>query len=258
MSSMKWTFGDIYKKVSDYLGTGTSPSGTALTKAKDITFRGYMKFLFPLNPKDSEIYTWSFLRQEFKIVTEANKFVYPLPDNFERFDQNGKITYGPDENNTFLTYVPLHKIHEHRNFSVASSEPFLYSIRTAAFDKVVGSKKELVLYPTPSAAYELIGYYIITPAKPESDGDFFIGGPLESDAILQCCLAVAENDEDEQMGVQTERAVEMLHTLIRKDSGDSPDSVGFVVDGNLDVGSLFDYRKWWIPRGPHTVYGYEL
>jgi hypothetical protein len=100
--------------------------------------------------------------------------------------------------------------------------------------------------------------YVITPDKPEADTDYFIGGPLESECIMQCCLAIAENQEDEKIGVETQRAVESIQTLIRKDKGVAPDTVGFVHDGGIGRGSVFDYRKYWIPRGTLTVYGQEL
>ena len=91
--------------------------------------------------------------------------------------------------------------------------------------------------------------------KPEDDEDYFIGGVLESEAILQCCLAVAENEQDEVIGVQTQKAVDMVQQLIRKDMGIAPDTVGEVQDGNIRKVDIFAYRKLWIPQGKYTVYG---
>jgi hypothetical protein len=96
------------------------------------------------------------------------------------------------------------------------------------------------------------------PPKPENDEDFFIGGTLESEAILQCCLAVAENEQDEIIGVQTQKAVDMVQQLIRKDMGIAPDTVGEVMDSNIRQVDIFAYRKLWIPQGVYTVYGQEI
>lgn len=256
MASMKWTFSEIYKKVSEFLGLGSSPAGTDLTKVKDITYRGYMKFLLPLNPRDSEIYIWSFLKQEWKLQLEAGKWEYPLPEDFERFHR--KLEYDAGERTAILTLVPHDTIMRDRNVVEWNSFPSRYAIRVAKFDQSVGSRKELVVYPTPNGTHVINSTYVMTPAKLENDGDFFIGGPLESEAILQCCLAIAENQEDEVLGIETQRAVEMIQSLIRKDKGGSPDTVGEVRDGNIGRTSIMDYRVWWIPTATFNIYGNEI
>lgn len=256
MATMKWTFKNVYTKVSEFLGLGSTPGTTDKAKVKDIVYRGYMKFLLPLNPRDSEIYVWTFLKQEWKIELEPNKWEYPLPEDFERFHR--KIEYDADERTSQMTLVSLSNIMRERNVMEWASHPKRYAIRTAKFDTSVGSRKELVVYPTPSNRLVVNSTYVMTPAKLEDDGDFFIGGPLESDVILQCCLAVAENDEDEVIGIETQKAVEMMQSLIRKDKGESPDTVGEVRDGNLGKASLLDYRSYWIPTETFTVYGIEI
>lgn len=256
MASMKWTFLDVYTKVSEFLGLGSSPGVTDKAKVKDIVYRGYMKFLLPMNPRDSEIYIWSFLKQEWKLTLEVSKWEYPLPEDFERFHR--RLEYDADERTSSMTLVSLASIMRERNVMEWDSHPVRYAIRTAKFDKSVGSRKELIVYPTPNDSLVVNSTYIMTPAKPDSDGDFFIGGPMESDVILQCCLAVAENDEDEVIGIETQKAVDMIQSLIRKDKGESPDTVGEVRDGNIGKASLLDYRSYWIPTETFTVYGNEI
>ena len=63
--------------------------------------------------------------------------------------------------------------------------------------------------------------------------------------ILQCCLAVAENQEDEKIGVETKKAIDLIQALIRKDKGESPDTVGRVRDTGMNQASIFDYRSFW-------------
>ncbi len=256
MASMRWTFKETYTKVSEFLGLGSSPGTADLAKVKDIVYRGYMKFLLPLNPRDSEIYIWSFLKQEWKITLEAGKWEYPLPEDFERFHR--KLEYDAGERTSILTLVPHDIIMRDRNVVEWNSFPSRYAIRTAKFDQSVGSRKELVVYPTPNGTHIINSTYVMTPSKMEQDGDFFIGGPLESEAILQCCLAVAENQEDEVLGVETQKAVEMIQSLIRKDKGESPDTVGEVIDGNIGGASIMDYRAWWIPTATFTIYGTDI
>jgi hypothetical protein len=256
MASMKWTFSDVYQRVSSYIGTGSTPTGDDLTKAKDVVYRGYMKFLLPVNPKDEEIYIWSYLRQPWKLVLEPNKWEYPLPLDFERFFR--KLEFEKEEQTASMIKTTESRIMSNRNNLEFNSYPEQYAIRTGKFDKSIGSTKDLIVYPTPTNRSILNCTYVMTPDKPESDGDFFIGGVLESDAILQCCLGVAENEQDEVLGVQTKKAIDMVQSLIRKDKGIAPDTVGQMVDGNIRQTSMMDYRRFWIPRGTYTVYGQEI
>ncbi len=255
MASMKWTFLEVYTKVTEFLGSNVV-NVTDLATAKDIVYRGYMKFLLPVSPKDEEIYIWSFLRQPWKLIFEPNKWEYPLPKDFERFFR--KIEYDDEQRIARMEKTSERKIMRSRNNLEFNSFPTEYAIRTAKFDKKVGSVKELICYPTPTARSIVNSTYVMTPDKPVDDTDFFIGGPLESEVILQCCLAIAENQEDEKIGVETKKAVDLLQALIRKDKGIAPDTVGTVHDANIIAGSVFNYRNYWIPSGTYTVYGQEI
>jgi hypothetical protein len=257
MASMKWNFQDVYTKVSSYLGTGSTPTGDNLTSAKDIVFRGYMKFLLPINPRDSEIYIWSYLKQPWKLHLEVDKWEYTLPDGFERFERN--LEYDPEERSGKIVKVSERVIMASRGNLQYLSYPEVYALRAAKFDPKVGSYKEMIVYPTPTNRSILNSTYIMTPPKPENDEDFFVGGVLESEAILQCCIAVAENEQDEVLGVQTQKAIDLVQALIRKDMGSAPDTIGEVVDSNIRQTDLFAYRRsFWVPKGTYTVYGNEI
>jgi hypothetical protein len=253
---MKWNFQDVYSKVSSYLGTGLIPTGDDLISAKDIVFRGYMKFLLPINPRDSEIYIWSYLKQPWKLHLETDKWEYNLPEDFERFER--RLEYDVEERSAHLIKTSEQSIMSSRNKLEFRSYPEVYALRVGKFDPKVGSSKELIVYPTPTARSVINGSYVMTPPKPEDDADLFIGGVLESEAILQCCLGVAENEQDEVIGVQTQKAVDMVQALIRKDMGAAADTVGMVRDGNIGKAGIFDYRSLWIPQGTYTVYGNEI
>jgi len=255
MADMRWNFGQVYTKVAEYLGTDVTDSDDLAT-TKDIVYRGYMKFLLPVSPKDEEIYIWSFLRQPWKLNFEPNKWEYPLPKDFERFFR--KIEYDDEQRIARMEKTTERKIMRSRNNLQFNSYPTEYAIRTAKFDKKVGSTKELICYPTPTARSIVNSTYVMTPDKPEASTDYFIGGPMESEVVLQCCLAIAENQEDEKIGVETKKAVDLIQALIRKDKGTAPDTVGIVHDANISAGSIFNYRNYWIPSGVYTVYGQEI
>ena len=255
MADLRWNFLKVYTKVADFLGMDITDA-TDLAAVKDIVYRGYMKFLMPVSPKDEEIYIWSWLKQPWKIALEPNKWEYPLPKDFDRFFR--KIEYDDESNGNQMGLVSEQSIMRNRSNLEFSGYPSSYAIRTAKFDKVTGSVKEMIVYPTPSERSVVNSTYVMTPDKPDTTTDYFIGGPVESEAILQCCLAVAENQEDEKLGVETKKAVDLIQALIKKDSGEAPDTVGQVRDTGMGGGSLFSYRDHWIPSGTYTVYGYEI
>ena len=255
MSDMRWNFLQVYTKTADYLGMDITDA-TDLAAVKDIVYRGYMKFLMPVSPKDEEIYIWSWLRQPWKMTFEPNKWEYPLPKDFDRFFR--KIEYDGVADGNQMQQVSERAIMRNRSNLEFTSYPYYYAIRTAKFDKVVGSVKEMIIYPTPVNRSVVNCTYVSTPDKPEATTDYFIGGPVESEVILQCCLAVAENQEDEKIGVETKKAIDLIQALIRKDKGSAPDTVGRVRDSGMNVGSIFDYRSYWVPSGVYTVYGQEI
>ncbi len=255
MSDMRWNFLQVYTKVADYLGMDITDT-TDLAAVKDIVYRGYMKFLMPVSPKDEEIYIWSWLRQPWKMTFEPNKWEYPLPKDFDRFFR--KIQYDGVADGNQMEQVSERSIMRNRSNLEFTTYPYSFAIRTAKFDKVVGSVKEMIVYPTPSNRSVINSTYVMTPDKPEATTDYFVGGPVESEVILQCCLGVAENQEDEKIGVETKKAVDLIQALIRKDKGEAPNTVGQVRDTGLNQASLFDYRAWWIPSGVYTVYGIEI
>ncbi len=252
---MRWNFLQVYTKVADFLGMDVS-NATDLAAVKDIVYRGYMKFLMPVSPKDEEIYIWSWLRQPWKMTFEPNKWEYPLPKDFDRFFR--KIQYDGVADGNQMEQVSERSIMRNRSNLEFTTYPYSFAIRTAKFDKVVGSVKEMIVYPTPSNRSVVNSTYVMTPDKPETTTDYFVGGPVESEVILQCCLAVAENQEDEKIGVETKKAIDLIQALIRKDKGSAPDTVGRVRDTGLNQGSIFDYRSYWIPSGVYTVYGQEI
>jgi len=255
MADMRWNFGEVYTKVAEYLGADVTDSDDLAT-VKDIVYRGYMKFLMPVSPKDEEIYVWSWLRQPWKMALEPNKWEYALPKDFDRFYR--KIEYDGVADGNVMSQVSERSIMRNRSNLEFTTYPYSYALRTAKFDKVVGSVKEMIVYPTPANRSVLNSTYVMTPDKPETTTDYFVGGPVESEAILQCCLAVAENQEDEKIGVETKKAIDLIQALIKKDKGEAPDTVGQVRDTGLNQVSIFDYRSYWIPSGTYTVYGYEI
>lgn len=225
MSRMIWTFSDVYTKVAEFLGLGSSPTGTELTKVKDLTYRGYMKFLYPMHPISKRRHVWSFLKERMVISVYSGTWRYPLPVNFERM--LGNPQYGDQDGYPELTKVSWDSILNKRNYGNVSSYPVEYAVKVLSTDNEIGTKWEMGLWPEPNGNYNINCQYEIAPEKPTDDSEYFLGGNYNSEVILQCALAMAEHQEDDMETVHhTELANDMLAKAILADTVDTPKTVG--------------------------------
>ena len=151
----------------------------------------------------------------------------PLPAEFEAIASDSDLAYYPDQNDL---YPPLQQRYDLRSMQQGNpyfDRPSSYSIRTAEFDPTVGSRKQLVFYPTPDAAYVLRVPMILRPTMIDSTNQYPVGGETLAQVILEACLAAAERNYDEENKRHTERFQQLLPLAIRADLEKStPTSLG--------------------------------
>jgi len=256
MAQMTWTFSDVYTKVSEFLGLGPSPSGSDLTKVRDLTYRGYMMFLNPVRRDTGEVHVWSFLKKQATIVTKSGEYRYPLPRDYDRLV--GPVEFAEDEGYPPIELVPFKTLRHHRASCSTESYPNECSVVWGRYAPDTGQQREIHFYPTPDSSYVLDYTYVLTPPKVVNDSDYFVGGATESETILQCALAVAEFQEDETIGPQNAKAREMLESLMLKDEQNAPDTAGILRDSGLITVSPYMYRQFWVPSGSISAYGNDI
>ena len=220
MSSLDLTYSEVYTKVSEYLGLGATPTGDDLAKVKAIVKRGYRKFLMPVDMSTAtkktapKPYRWSFLRQTTTLATTAGIDTYDLPSGY-----NGMIiplthttdeTFNPNE-------VPLETIYIKISQSQSDSYPLYFAIKDKDFDPQIGRQKELIFYPKPNQTYTYSYTYRFMPPAPNEDTDFFVGPIGSSEAILETCLAIAELQEKDRIGVHNTEASLLTQQFIGDD-----------------------------------------
>lgn len=218
MGQLVLTFQELYNRVSKFLGTygSSGPSGDDLTDAKEIVNDAYRRFL--------DAREWSFLKREYQLITSNNTFIYQLPEDFATLI--GTINYGADENYPPLEQRSINQIRKEKADNDWTSYPELFAIKSS-HSKEFGQRWELILYPTPDAAYPLWFFYKIEPLKLEEDSDIPVGGSEFSGALRQLCLAEAESNRDEQAGIQEQKASIMLADAMRKDMIKAPHNLGY-------------------------------
>ena len=249
MARLTLTYSDLYKKVSEFLGLGSSPTGTNLTKVKDIVARGYRQFLYPIDIRTDELHEWSFLKQFHTITTKNGQWKYALPKNFSDFID---VPHFDDEKSyKELTQLAPEQILEQRSATVSEGFPIYFALAPYTYDNSVGTFYEFWIDPVPDAAYVLKFFYRIDPLKPENDSDFLIGGIRATEAILESCLKVAEQQEDDKIDVHTQIADKLIQDLIKADIQNESDVLGNLSNPRPN---LF---RWYFTVNPDIVYESE-
>ena len=238
MARLTLDYSSVWQSVSEFLGltaSGTAPTGQDLTDVKAIVARGLRQFLYPLDRRTSKAHEWSFLSQYWTFQATADKWKYPLPLDFS--DLISPIVYDTGDGLPPLLKRSAVQIKDMRNDSDSSGWPEYYAITTAKYDQKIGSSYELWIYPKPSQTYTMSAFYRIDPLEPSSDTDLMVGGISAAEAILESCLSVAEQqDDDMATSHHTSKANELIQTLIAFDSGK--------IDSDL-IGNLYSNVTPW-------------
>lgn len=242
MAKLTVTYSDLYTKVSEFLGLGSSPTGTDLTKVKDLVKRGYRKYLYPVDATTGDIYHWSFVKQFYTVQIVSGKWKYLLPEDFS--DMICAPSFADDTTYPPLIKVSPEQIKEIRSMSTTNGFPKNYALAPFKYDNQTGTRYEFWVDPIPDGTYPISFWYRIDPDAPSDDSDLLVGGIRGVEALIECCLSKAEQQEDDKTGMHTSLANEALQELIRTDIKDTSDFLG-----NLAHGKPNPYR-WFnaIPK----------
>lgn len=153
---------------------------------------------------------------------------YDMPSGFEGII--GKELYYEPGQSDF--YPPIRERHDDQMQAWRQDDPYhdrplYFSLRTVEFDATVGSRRRLVLYPTPDAAYVLKAPMQLRPTMIDSTNQYPIGGEQLAQVILEACLAAAERLYDDNERVHTKRFQEMMPLAVGADlETSSPRTLG--------------------------------
>jgi hypothetical protein len=114
--------------------------------------------------------------------------------------------------------------------------PRKYAIRPRPIDMTTSTTYEMLLTPTPDAAYSLYYHYRI--AVPLVDGTNAVppGGDAHGELYLEACLAAAEQKFHDGAGLHSARFMECLAASVAHDRAAAcPDTLGFSRDRSDDM-----------------------
>ena len=158
---------------------------------------------------------------------ELRRYEYDLPTGYEKID--GELTYEPGESDFYPPVKQRHdsEIQRKRQDNDDEARPLYFSVRTIEFDPTVGSRRQLILYPTPDDEYILYAKMTLRPTSIDATNKYPVGGEKLSQLILEACLASAERLYDGAEGIHTKRFQELLPLAIMSDQeASSPTTLG--------------------------------
>lgn len=197
MATFRIAYSDLYTRISEFLNLTapeTAPSGTDLTRCKTIAERGLRRFLYPIDKESGRLHEWSFLRPFYTINTVSGKWRYQLPEDFS--DMVTDPTYGDDENFSQMEKTSPDVILNFRAAGVDGYAPYYYCVVDSSFDPAIGEFSEMWFYPQPDGVYPIQFFYKADPTKPSNAADYLPGGVRATEAIIESCLAVCEQNDD--------------------------------------------------------------
>lgn len=219
-STLSLSYEDLLKEVGGFLGYGVDGFGLAAEKLDEVdryVQSGVRQFYYPPAVNGVEAgYTWSFMTPSATIAALEGVGTSDLPDDFGRM--SGIAFYYPHTTmKTPIAIVSIGNMQALKSRSGESGTPTHASVRYKSSDGVDGHRSEVVWWKTPADDYTLSYTYEAYAGKLSEDRPYPLGGMRFSEAILESCLAVAEQRANDEKGLHTETFKELLASAIMID-----------------------------------------
>lgn len=192
----------------DYANLGTREK----EEVEEYLVSGLRNFYWPKSG-----YVWSFMRPVGNLVTVATQWQYEQQGDFGGIE--GDLSFVTTS--TQYCRVPITSENAIRDFRQTqpgfTGIPQVAAVRPVAHVPSHGQRFEILLWPTPDAAYTLQFTQIVNPNALTDANPFPYGGPAHAETILESCLAVAESRGDGEVGSHEAKFNELLAASIAID-----------------------------------------
>lgn len=227
----------VYLKrvVGNQLFDNPNPSTWDLTKKSQVDLciqTGLRNFYNALVlPGETYSHEWSFLRPTKRLQTTSGQWTYDLPPGFAMFE--GPIAFDVTAAALFPS-IPItsdNNILRQRQIGESAGRPQMAAYRVKPNDST-GTRYELLLWPTPDGAYDMLYKYSANPELLKSDQDVPLGGQSHAQTIIEACLEAA----DDMRGVVGQHGTKFRERLRASISHDrrvaSVDTLGYGRDNS--------------------------
>lgn len=222
-------------RIADFLGWTRSSgnwSGDEIDRLDEIVNAGYLQFIYlvPL-PNETVAHQWSFLKPTETFDTVDGTYLYDMASDFGAMV--GDLSYDEDEDvHRIIEQVTPGMIDRNRAVDDASGRPYQYALRPKAVTMTAAQVTELMLYPTPDAAYGIVYHYDAKVGVLSETNPYMLGGQAHFETILQSCRDVAATRyKDDPGGREHALFLERLRASVEADRRQSPKTLGFNENG---------------------------
>lgn len=180
---------------------------------------GLRKFYWPRLPDDQPPHEWSFLRRDAGITLVADTYRYNLPADFVSFVGQPVLD---DEDGGTIDAVDVDVLLSLRARRNVTGTPVKYALRQLEPDGTKGTRWEVLLYPVPRSAWEILYRYVFEPPDLDSENIYPLGGAAHGETIQAAVLSAWECINGDYAGVHSEEFMRQLTASVRVDGGQRP------------------------------------
>ena len=173
---------------------------------------------------------WSWLRPVWTMSTSDGQRRYTLPVDFERFI--GDLNFEPNEGQYHpIGYFPAGKLQNMATIDT-TGVPVAYSLEPLPTENTTEQRWQLVLEPTPNAAYKLIGQYLVGVRELSADNPYPPGGPQMAEVYVAAARWASQNlIDNEPTGTEYTNLMNCIMAAISRDYGRLPTNLGYCGNG---------------------------
>lgn len=222
-------------RIADYLGWSRASgnwSGDDIDRLDEILNAGYQQFVYPVPLQGETVaHEWSFLQPTATFDTVASTYLYDMPAAFG--SMIGDLVYDEDEDvHRIIEQTTPGMIDRNRAVNDYEGRPYLFALRPKTVGMTSAQTTELMLYPTPDAAYGIVYHYHAKVGQLSETNSYMLGGQAHFETILQSCRDVAATRyKDDPGGREHGLFLERLRASVEADRRLSPKTLGMNNDG---------------------------
>lgn len=256
---------DLEALVGDFLGYGrgaefgdTAWSDDQQAIITEVRHSGERQFYSPPAVPELRLgagHRWSFLQPVANLTLHQNTPILPMPDDYG--GKEGEITLKVP---TGMAWFPVKfgsigdVYQQAAKYPTTTGRPWLCCEEAVkGTGPFTASRSQLHFWPIPDQEYTIQFRYYLCPDAMTDANPYCYGGTMHADTIKASCLAVAEVERDDMIGVRDARWKERLAASLTIDRRNKTQTHGY----NGDRSDRMDrrYGPFWHGYSTITVDG---
>ncbi len=231
-STLSINYEDLKNAVRRYLGYAVDDSDND-TEVDYLVQSGIRNFYYPhaVDGVDPG-FEWSFLKPTKTLVLSPSVADYDLPDDFGHLP--GNLYYEMSVHLSSIVIVSLSQILSLRQQSDRQGTPRYAAIRHKETDGTTGQIQEICFWPTPLKEYTLKYSYEAYNGKLTDENPYPAGGMKHSELVKESCLAAAERESNDEIGIHDANFKKMLVTAVARDMKNGAHYFGSMAGADSD------------------------